>query len=123
MLKNKRGVSIISLVLCAVSVVLIISAVVVATNNSLMYRAYLIANRYVNETEAENLAYSKIYTKHEVIDIARQAFVNNYLSLYDNEVDFEGFKALVIGEMMQTIPINQLEDYNINITQDGVIVE
>ena len=123
MLKNKRGVSIISLVLCAVSVVLIISAVVVATNNSLMYRAYLIANRYVNETEAENLAYSKIYTKHEVIDVARQAFVNNYLSLYDNEVDFEGFKALVIGEMMQTIPINQLEDYNINITQDGVTVE
>lgn len=121
MLRNKRGLSIISLVLCAVALTFIISALVVATNNSARYRAYLIADKQPIIEESQ--AYSKVYTKSEVINMARQAFANNYLDLYDGKVDLKGFEALVIGEMMQTIPMEQLEEYNITITKDGVNVE
>lgn len=121
MLKSKRGASIISLALCAVTVGFVIAAVVVAVNNSATLRAQLIADSQKNVVESS--AYTKVYEKYEVVTIARQAFANNYLQLYDGKVDLEGFKALVIGEMMQTIPMEQLEEYNITITEDSISVE
>ena len=121
MINKKRGVSIISLTLCAVAITLVTTALVVATNNSAMYRA----QKYINENtkQVESYAYTKIYSISEVTNIARQAFANNYLSFYDGEVDLDGFEALILGEMMQQIPVNQLENYNINVVDDGVFVE
>lgn len=121
MIKNKKGVSIISLVLCAVMVMFVVSAVAVATNNSAILRVREIA-RNQNNVE-ESLAYTRTYSKDQVMSVARQAFVNNYIELYDGKVDLEGFEALVIGEMMQTIPAEQLEEYNIIITEDGIYIE
>lgn len=121
MLRVKTGASIISLCLCAVAVSFIVSALVVATNNSAMYRAELIASKQNNIIE--NSAYIKVYEKGEIIAIARQAFANNYLDYYDGEVDLEGLEALVIGEVMQTIPLKQLDGYEIYVTADGVNVK
>jgi len=121
MLKGKKGTSLISLALCAVAITLVTTALVVATNNSAMYR-YEKAQRQQSKV-VESVAYTKIYRLDEVTNIARQAFANNYLSFYDNEVDLEGFEALVIGEMMEQIPQNQLEDYVINVSSEGVQVE
>jgi len=120
MLRSKKGASIISLALCAVAITLVTTALVVATNNSAEYRASkMVKNNYV----VESSAYSKTYRLTEVEQVAKQAFANNYLSFYDKEVDLEGFYALVVGEMMETIPQNQLENYNIIVTSDGVDVE
>ena len=121
MTKFKRGVSIISLALCAVAFTLVTTALVLATNNAAMYRANKTLNKQANIVEVS--AYTKVYNLGEVRQIARQAYVNNYLSFYDKQVDLEGFEALVIGEMMQQIPLEQLEDYIVNVTDDGVNVE
>lgn len=121
MKNNKKGASIISLLLCVIAITLVTTALVVATNNSARYRASKIIDS--RENVQESLASVKIYTKSEVISVARQAFVNNYIEFYDGNVDLEGFRALVIGEMMQVIPINQLEKYDIHVTKDGVTVE
>lgn len=120
MLKDKKGTSIISLVLCAVAISLVTTALVVATNNAAVYRAQKMT--YNNTKVVETSAYKDTDRVENVRKIANQAFVNNYLSFYDKQVDLEGFKALVIGEMMQTIPQNELEDYTIDITADGVSV-
>lgn len=120
MLRSKRGASIISLALCAVAIALVTSALVVATNNSAEYRASkMVKTDYV----VESSAYVKTYKLTEVEHIARQAYANNYLSFYDKEVDLEGFYALVVGEMMESVPQNQLENFNIIVTSDGVDVE
>ena len=120
-MNKKRGVSIISLALCAVAITLVTTALVVATNNSAMYRAQMFRNE--NTQQIESSAYTKIYTLNEVRNIARQAFANNYLDFYDGNVGLSGFEALIIGEMMQQIPLKQLEDYNIYVVDDGVFVE
>lgn len=121
MLKVKRGASIISLALCAVALTLVTTALVVATNNSAIFRAQMIER---NQSQVvESSAYTKVYKISEVRNIARQAFANNYLSFYDNEVNLEGFEALVLGEMMQQIPQNQLENFVIQVTSDGVNVQ
>ena len=121
MLKGKRGASIISLTLATVAIALTTTALVVATNNSAMYRAQVIARK--QSTTVESSAYTRVYRIGDIENIARQAFANNYLSFYDNEVDLEGFEALILGEMMEQIPQNQLEDYVVNVTPDGVTVE
>lgn len=121
MLNLKKGTSVISLVLCAVAITLVTTALVVATNNSAIFRAQMIKNK---ETQPlESYAYVKVYNINEVESIARQAYANSYLAFYDNEVDLEGLEALVIGEMMQEIPQNQLENYIIQVTIDGVSVQ
>jgi hypothetical protein len=61
--------------------------------------------------------------KEEIRNIARQAYVDNYLPFYDNEIDFDGFVALVMGDIMQKVPANQLDGYNVIVTEDGVEVE
>ena len=121
MLNKKRGASVISLVLCGVALTLVVASIVVATNNSSAYRAQLIAEN--NSKVIENSAYTKVYTLSEVKAIAKQAFANNYLTLYDNEVGMSGFEALVIGEMKETIPQEQLDSYNIYVTRDGIEVQ
>ncbi len=122
MIKGKRGTSIISLALAAIAIALTTTALVVATNNSAIYRAgEMRKNNKVENVETK--AYVKIYNLSEVRTIARQAFANNYLEFYDNNVDLEGFEALVIGEMMQQIPQNQLEDYEIKVTEDRITVK
>lgn len=117
-MKSKKGTSIISLVLCAVIVTLVTTALVLANRNSAMFRAALEDEDRV----VEKSAYIKVYRTTEVRDIAKQAFANNYLAFYDGDVDLEGFKALILGEMMQQIPLNQLEDFDVNVTPDGVTV-
>jgi len=121
MVKFKRGVSIISLTLCGIVMTLVTTALVLATNNSAVYR-YEEAQR-AKPRVIERRAYIKVYETYEVMNIARQAFANNYLSFYDKQVDLQGFEALVIGEMMQQIPQNQLEDFTITVTSDRVTVE
>jgi len=120
MLSDKRGTSIISLTLCLIVVIMIGTAVFIATSNSARYKVEQIINNKISPEES--LANHKTYTHHEVTSIARQAFVNNYLAWYDGKVDLENFRALVIGEMMQTIPVDQLEKFDIHVTQDGVTV-
>lgn len=121
MLRFKKGLSLITLVLCGVIITLGITALVVATNNSAIFMAKEIASK--QNTVIETGAYTKIYSVHQVETVARQSFANNYLYLYDQEIDLEGFKVLVIGEIMQTIPAGQLENYDIQITADGVDVK
>ena len=121
MYRFKRGTSIISLALCAVAITLVTTALVIATNNSAMYRAQRVLEKQAKVIETS--AYTKIYKLSEVKNIARQAFANNYLSFYDSEVDLEGFEALVLGEMMQQIPLNQLENYIVDVSHDGVDVQ
>ena len=118
---NKKGASIISLALCAVVLAFVTTALVVATNNSAMYRASKIAEE--QNIVIETSSYTKVYRLNEVTNIARQAYVDNYLSFYDKEVDIDGFTALVMGDIMQKVPANQLENYNITVTEDGVHVE
>lgn len=116
----KKGASIISLAICAVAITLVTTALVVATNNSAAYRA----SRMIKENKVvESYAYVKTYSLEEVQKEARQAYANNYLSFYDKQVDLDGFYALVVGEMMQLIPQNQLDDYEIIVTSDGVDVK
>ena len=121
MLNRKRGTSVISLVLCGVALTFVVAALVVATSNSAMYRAQMIAEN--NSKVIENSAYTKVYTLNEVKSIAKQAFANNYLALYDNEVGMQGFEALVINEMKKTIPQEQMDNYNIYVTRDGIEVQ
>ena len=121
MLNRKKGTSAISLVLCGVALVLVTAALVVATNSSAMFRAQMIADN--NSNVVENSAYTKVYTLGDVKSIAKQAFANNYLSLYDNKVGITEFKELVIGEIKQIIPEEQLNNYNIYITQDEIEVQ
>ena len=123
MLKSKKGASIISLSMCAVAIMLITAALVVTTNNSAKYTAEQVVARRKNTAVEESLASTKIYTKAEVISVARQAYANSYLALHDEEVDLEGFEALVIGEMMQVLPIYEIEKYDISITENGVTVD
>lgn len=117
---TKKGTSIISLTLCAVALALVTSALVIANNNSAMYKLNEIAKDEIKPVETT--AYVKIYSVDEVETVARQAFVDNYLSYWDEEVDLEGFTALVIGDVMRKIPLNQLDDFNIVVTEDGVKV-
>ena len=121
MLNTKKGASAISLVLCGVAVAFIVAALVVATNNAAMFKAQMIAQKATNVVE--DSAYTKVYTLNEIKIVAKQAFANNYLSLYDNVVSMTGFEALVIGEIQETIPQEQLENYNIFVSQDGVEVQ
>ena len=123
MLKNKNGASIISLAMCLVAITLVISALVVATNNSARYAAEQVVAKSKKTVVEESLASTRVYTKAEVVAVARQAFANSYLALHNEEVDLEGFEALVIGEMMQILPINEIEKYDIHITKNGVTVE
>lgn len=120
MMNRKSGVSVISLVLCAVAITLVTTALVVATNNSAMFRAKMLRDE--KTYQVESYAYTRVYKINEVRSIARQAFANNYLSYYDNEVDLDGFEALVIGEIMQKVPQNQLEEYIVQVTTNGVDV-
>lgn len=120
--EKERPVSIISLTLCAIAITLITSALVVAKLN---HESYL-AESYRKENVVnvvETKAYVKIYSLGEVRSIARQAFVDNYLSFYDNEVDLEGFEALILGDMLNKIPEQQLYDYVVSVTADGVDVQ
>ena len=121
MFNGKRGASIISLALAAIAIAFTTTALVVATNNAARYRANSTLKKQVDIVETS--AYTKVYSLSEVTQIAKQAYVNNYLSFYDKQVDLEGFEALVIGEMMHQIPLQQLEDYVIEVTYDGVDVE
>lgn len=121
MLKRKVGASVISLTLAVVAIALITSALVIATNNSAVYR-YEKAKKSQVKT-VESVAYTKVYTIGEVRSIARQAYANNYLAYWNNDVDLDGFKALVIGEMMEQVPQNQLESFVVIITNDSIDVE
>lgn len=117
---GKKGTSIISLALCAVAISLVTTALVVATNNAAMFRANEMAKE--QKRIVETTAYRRVYGLGEVTTIARKAFVDNYLPFYDKEVDIEGFRALVLGDIMQKVPTNQLDNYNITITSDSVEV-
>lgn len=121
MLKNKRGASMFSIVLCLVAMTLIIATLLIVTNNSATMRAQWILNN--SNVKVESLAYTKIYNINEVKDVARQAYANNYLDFYDHEINFEEFKTLVMNEIMKTIPTSQLDSYNIDITPDGIDVQ
>lgn len=120
MLKNKNGVSIISLVLCAVAVGLVTTALVVATNNSAEFRAARIMEK--QNTIVDSSAYVKVYNLNEVENVAKQAYVDNYLSYYNKEVTLLGFEALVLGQMQETIPVKQLDNFTIYVTSDGIEV-
>ena len=120
MLNGKKGASIISLALAAVALTLTTTALVIATNNSAMYRYEKAKRQQVKEID--RVAYVKVYTLDEVKSVARQAYVDNYLSFYEKEVDLQGLEALVIGEMMEHIPQNQLDKYSIIVTDDSINV-
>lgn len=120
-MNEKKNVSIISLALCAVAITLVTAALVVARMNDIDYKAQMMQEKQPQQVETQ--AYVKVYKLQEVVNIARQAYADNYLSFYDKQVDLEGFEVLVIGEMMQNIPHNQLEDYEIKVTSDGVDVQ
>ena len=78
MLKNKRGISMISLVLCALVVATITTALVLAKRNQ---EEYIKASRVESVRSIEETqAYVKIYTRSEVANIAKKAYVNNSCS-------------------------------------------
>lgn len=118
---NNREVSVISITLCAIAITLVTTALVIATGNSATFRASMVKEQENNVVESSE--YTKIYKLSEVQSLARQAYVDNYLSFYDKAVDLEGFKALVVGDLMQLVPENQLENYSITVTIDGVDVQ
>lgn len=117
---NKKGASIISLAICALAITLVTTALVVATNNSAIYNAELMAREQNKITETS--AYTEIYSLEQVTKIARQAFVDNYLSFFDKQVNLEEFIALVMGDIMEEVPSKQLNAYDIIVTEDGVDV-
>lgn len=120
MLKVKKGASIFSLVLCAVIVALVTTALVVTTSN---YGLFMAQRDAKNDNVVEKSAYTKVYTIEEVKTIARSAYANNYLAFYDNEVTFDGFEQLIMKEIANQIPQEQLGNYIINITPDGIDVQ
>ena len=119
-MNNKRGVSLISIILCFVAISLVTAALVVAINNAADYRISSIAKNAVEIIDSS--AYIKVYTKNEIDAIARQAFADNYLTYYDGVVDVEGLEALVISDIQEKVPEAQLENYEIIVTQNGVDV-
>ena len=121
MFNLKKGTSVISLVLCAVVIALVTTALVVATNNSAVFRAQMLEKEQLQKVETH--AYTKVYVINEVRNIARQAYVNNYITFYNNEVNLQEFEQLIIQEMVQQIPQNQMENYVIQVTPDGVYVQ
>ena len=118
MSNTKKGVSVVSLALCVVAVSLIVAALVVTTNNAAMLKAQEVQNNVI-----EDSAYIKVYTLEEVKTIAKQAYVNNYLSLYEGQVDLAGFEMLVIKEMQKQVPIGQLNGFNVFVSPDGIEVQ
>ena len=121
MFNLKKGTSVISLILCAVAISLVTTALVVATNNSAVFRAQMLEREQTKNVESN--AYTKVYKIDEVGSIARQAYVNNYLTFYNNEVNLQEFEQLIIQEMVQQIPQNQMGNYIIQVTPDGVYVQ
>lgn len=120
MLNLKKGASIISIALCMVAIALVASALVVANNN---HNEYMMAkNSKVNDS-VEKSAYVKIYTKEDVENVARQAFVDNYLMYFDGDIGISGLEKIVIEEVSKQIPGNVLSNYVIEITPDEVIVD
>ena len=121
MLNRKKGASAISLVLCGMALSLVVAALVVATNNSAAFKAQMIAEKQTSIIE--NSAYTKVYSLSEIKAVAKEAYVNNYLLLFDEEIGISDFEALILGEIQLTIPYEQLENYNIFVTQDGIEVQ
>ncbi len=121
MFNLKKGTSAISLVLCAIAITLVTTALVIATNNSAKFRAQMLEKEQVKSVESS--AYTKVYKIDEVRSIARQAYVNNYLAFYNNEVNLQKFEQLIIQEMVGQIPQNQMESYVVEVTPDGVYVQ
>ena len=123
MLKGKRGVSFISLAIFSLVFILIVVGIVCAVNGSREYKEELVAKRQRSVVIDKN-SYVKVYSKNEIENVARQAYVDNYMQYLDNEVDLDGFSALVIGQMGRAIPSNQLDKYLIIVMDDGIdIVE
>ena len=119
MLGRKRGISIISLSLSIVAMGLVATALIVTTNNVAENRARAVKPvRFV-----ESSAYTKVYTKQEVENIAIKSFVDNYLPYYDGEITLVELEALVLGDLMQRIPKEQLDNYVVRITGDTVEVD
>lgn len=120
MFREKSGASAISLILCGVIITLVTTALVVATLNSGINRAQM-NEKQVNQMET--LSYSKVYNIGEIRNIAKQSYVNNFISFYEGEVSLQEFKQLVLKDIMQAVPQEQLQEYVVNVTPDGVNVE
>lgn len=121
MSNGKSGVAILSLILCTLVVGLVFAALAVATNNSAIFKAKLAVEK--QNGVIENSAYIKVYTLEEIKAVARQAYANNYLALYEEQVDMSGFITLVLNEMNNTVPREQLSKYNVFVSQDGIEVQ
>lgn len=116
MLRLKKGASIISLGLCLVAVCLVTSALVVARKNNYEYKASL-------EKSVEDNAYVKVYTLDEVNQIARRAYVDEYLQFAEGKVTISTLKENVLLNMQNTIPYDQLLNFDVFVFDDGVTVE
>ena len=57
-----------------------------------------------------------------VIPEEKVAIPESFDSFNDNEVNLEGLEALVIGDLMQIIPQDQLNNFLITVTADSVDV-
>ena len=121
MLKNKKGASAISLILCAIVISILTVAIVVAASNSATFRANERAKKEAKILNSQ--AYTKVYTLEEVQEIAKQAFVDNYISFYEEEVSFTEFKDLILAQINKTIPSSQMVKYNVYVYNDGVTVQ
>ena len=119
-MNKKRGASIISIALCFIAISLVTGALAVAVWNDMSYKMNSMALR--DSVVMDSSAYIKIYTKNEIVGVARQAFADNYLTFYDGVVDLEGLEALVIGQMEETVPRAQLDNYEVIVTANGVDV-
>lgn len=116
MLRLKKGASIITLGLCLVAVCLVTSALVVAKKNDYEYKASLLKEKETN-------AYVKVYTLEEVKDVARKAYVDEYLPFAEEKITITTLKENVIENIKKTIPSEQLENFNVFVFEDGITVE
>ena len=116
MLRFKKGASIISLGLCLVAVCLVTSALVVTRKNNYEYKASL-------EKNVEDNAYVKVYTLDEVNQVARQAYVDEYIQFAEGTITITTFRDNVLANMQNTIPSDQLLNFNVFVFDDGVTVE
>ena len=116
----KRGVSVISLVLCAVVITLTISALVIANNNSATFKANMESKENIDVLESS--AYTDVYTADQVKQIAIDAYVNEYLDYYEGKMSIEELDALVRERMLDKVGENELAKYEIIVHENSIEV-
>ena len=116
----KRGVSVISLVICAVVITLTVSALVIANNNSAIFKASM--KNKDNVDILESSAYTDVYTPEQVEQIAIDAYVDEYMDFYEGKMSVEELAALVRENMLDKIGENELDKYEIVVHENSIEV-